>query len=273
MAKYSLIIFLTLLYIGIYANNRKMPKLILNPSAKIENHTLSNLYPSMLEISYDSKYSKNMLYTVGEKIYKINKETVEKYANLEALPYAFEFTANLKNALQNKKYNEIITVAVINGSMDEHYNFYLNALEVAENNKNIGFLDINTQFDFSFSLEIYRRHCPTIFEYNPMTDELFLTYAKFTGNKTQDTPQITELFSDLKQAKYKPIKLGIWNMYTKFVNIWYIYNNFHFMFNYLVGAIAIVFIIVLLIFEKSIMRAMQPHKRPPIKTEDHKKAS
>lgn len=245
-----------------------IPKLVLYcPSDKcLANATIQRLiesYPSLLFINQTQFLGKRIdvpfLVSIGREHAIIMKESFEKYANYDSLPYSFELTESLVKNLRKKQFGQRLIFAAINASIPAHLEFYGLLLDSTKNQTNIGFLNIDSQFDLAISLETYRRHCPTINAFNPKDNELWLTFKKFQGNKTEDSIQLPILLKDLNEDGFQSIRIGWTGFYTRFLNLLYVYNNFHVMFNFIVGGISIIFIIFLLIFEKKILKAMQPN--------------
>jgi len=230
---------------------------------------LKNLYPDIISSSNNniSQHSPGF-FTQWSTNLKENSQPLSDYINFNAVPFAFQVTEGRLKLL--KDFNHPIKIVVLNGSTPEHRNFFVNFLTIAQNESYIGYIELTTQFDLAFSFEVYRRYCPTVIAYNPVTKDLWLTFEKFTGNDTIDTKNIQNLLSMLSNNELRSIKIGWLYLYTKFLSFTYIYNNFHFMFNYLVGGLAIFCILVLLIFEKQVMNLVQ-RVQPTCTTQEHPK--
>ena len=111
-------------------------------------------------------------------------------------------------------------------------------------------------FDELIEFEIYRRHIPTVFVFNASSHEYFLSFQRFDPNFI-DIPlfckQSHEFLKDVLQGNISKLKKGFLYLYLKFINLQYIYNFFHIMFNYFVGLFSCIFILFVWIFEKKLL--------------------
>ncbi len=228
--------------------------------------SLARVYPFLLFTTNSQGLAQAgqvpQLYSIGAGLVRRNEAELGRYASLEVLPYSYQFSEEMMVALQNRANSPRLVLAVINASLPQQIEFYRMLLEVSPRT-NIGYVDVDRQFDFAFSLEVYKRHCPTLIAYDPWTGDLRLSYVKFGWNTTEDRAKAPELVESLNSGKVQSIRLGWMNSYTKLLNVNYVYNNFHMMFNYIVGGISGVLIILLLLCEKRLIRLMQRRPHPP----------
>eukprot|EP00826_Nyctotherus_ovalis_P021604 TRINITY_DN17007_c0_g2_i1.p1 TRINITY_DN17007_c0_g2~~TRINITY_DN17007_c0_g2_i1.p1 ORF type:complete len:292 (+),score=19.08 TRINITY_DN17007_c0_g2_i1:75-878(+) len=244
-----------------------MPELVLYcPDTGCNATKLSGVFS--IRLVNDSLHDSG-LYSTGLGFHNKNEASLYLYENLEVLPQAFQLTEELLGRLKASHYNHSIRLGVLNGSMPEHREFFKTLMSVSPD---VGYLDIDKQFELAVSLEVYRRHCPTIIAYNPESGELWLTYIKFAGNSTVDTPRIRQLLKDLEEGRIKSIKQGLRNALTKFTNWNYFYNNFHFMSNYVLGAISMVFVLSILFSEEKTFGFIKSKKKPAKEVGNEKKA-
>ena len=208
------------------------------------------------------------LYSIGVGFRSKNEEPLVDYENLKRLPQGFQLTEKLLDELKVSHYNSTIILGVVNGSMAEHREFFAGLMSVFPN---AGYLDTDRYFELAVSFEVYRRHCPTIIAYNPESGELWLTYIKFSGNRTVDVPKIEKLLKDLKEEKIKSVKQGFSNILTKFTNWNYFFNNFHSMGNYVLGIISVLYAIGILFFEDQAFSFIKGNKPAPKSTASNKK--
>ena len=145
--------------------------------------------------------------------------------------------------------------SLLNTLMSEHfmgYDYYL--------------MDINTQFNECISFEVYRRHLPTIFVVDD-AGYYYNGYLRFTTN-TNNLTMVKDFLKMVSADELSPQKRGFKYFYLKYLSITYIYNNFHIMFNYILGAFSIFMIALICIFERKIMKIMV---RPSQKKVENKK--
>ncbi len=203
------------------------------------------------------------LYSVGSGIIRRNEAELARYARLELLPISYQLTAELMSQLTTKKYDKRLLIAVFNASSQEHLAFYQWLLELAPKGENIGYIDIEQQFDFAYSLEVYKRHCPTVIAFDPLTSDLRLPYVRLGSNSSETKIAAIRLIESLRSGEVKSVRQGLMNFHTKLGNMWYVYHNFHTMLNYAVGAMSVLVILALLVCEKHVLKAMGGRSSAP----------
>jgi hypothetical protein len=174
-----------------------------------------------------------------------------------------------KTTFDGARLANMSAIIVINSSKPEHYNaatLLSHLIKFGGRNYTYYLMDINTQFKECISFEVYRRHLPTLIAVDA-AGYYYHSYIRF-NSRTQNFSLATGFLKAVANGEYSPQKRGWVHFYLKYMSFTYIYNNFHIMFNYILGAFSFLLIFLICICEKQITKFIKP---PAGKKEEKKK--